>query len=297
MNRLRKKCFIASVGLHALLLIVLVVSPAFRSKDDKKVAPPPVRVIDGALVAKVLAASAPAPSAPTPPAPEPVVKQETPKPPVKQPEPPKSKPTPKPQPKPEPKPAPKKTTKPAPKPKAVSKPKPKTVSQPKPKPKWKPKKTVKVANLNNLVSQSNSSAAEKERREAEKRAERERKRQMAELDSVLSSVKFSSQVKVRASGGSSRATMDYGSYVMSTYDRQWREPSQIAVNGHTASVTVTIRKDGSVASARLSKRSGVSVLDKSIQDLIDRVRRFKPFPSGMNESQQTFTIDFSVRAK
>jgi hypothetical protein len=39
MNRLRKKCFIASSSLHLVLLVILVVSPAFRTKEDKKITP------------------------------------------------------------------------------------------------------------------------------------------------------------------------------------------------------------------------------------------------------------------
>ena len=91
--------------------------------------------------------------------------------------------------------------------------------------------------------------------------------------------------------------MDYGAYVVQTYDRQWREPSQMAGSRQSAEVTVTIRRDGSVSDARISRRSGVGALDNSIQELIDRVRRFQAFPPGMDESSKTFSIDFSVRAK
>jgi len=308
MSRLGKKCFIASTGTHLLLLIVLVVSPAFRSKEDKPIKPP-MTVIDGAKLATIMNAGAtpqqqptptpPAPKPPTPKPPEPKreVKKETPKPPVK-------KPDPKPDPKPVEKPKPKEVAKPKPKPVVkrttpkprVTKPK---VSKPKPKPKTPSK--IKVASLDNLIRPSQSSA-EKKRQEAEARrqheaatqAELEGKRRVAQ---AFSGVKFSSTVSVRASAGSSRATMDYGSYVRQTYDRQWREPSQLAGSRHSADVTVTIRKNGSVASARLSRRSGVGALDSSIQSLIDRVRKFRPFPTGMNESQATFTIEFSVSAK
>jgi protein TonB len=195
--------------------------------------------------------------------------------------------------------------KPTPKP-VVKKtpPKPKEITKPTPKPTRESPPKIKIASLDNLITASDSSAEKKRReaeerrqREAAKRAELEQKRQLAKLDSLLGDVKFSKGVNVRTSGSSTRATMDYASYVVQTYDREWREPVQMAGSRYTAEVTVTIRSNGSVASVRISRRSGVGALDNSIQEVIDRVRRFRPFPAGMDDSQQTFTIDFSVRAK
>src|SRR5437667_2323705 len=71
MNRLHKKCFIASTGTHLLLMIILFVGPAFLSANSKPEDLPiidfiPSKFIDANFVgggnrnAKVLPAAAPA---------------------------------------------------------------------------------------------------------------------------------------------------------------------------------------------------------------------------------------------
>ena len=56
MKRLQKKCLVASFGIHGLLLIIMVVAPAFLTKpEEKKEITPPMKLISGALVAKALA--------------------------------------------------------------------------------------------------------------------------------------------------------------------------------------------------------------------------------------------------
>lgn len=298
MKRLHKKCLIASFGLHGLLLVIMVVAPAFLTKPkEKKDTPKPVTIVSGALVAAVLNPPAPpAPPAPRPTPSKPAPKKEVtppkpkPKPVVKKPEPKKT--TPKPRPKPAPKKiTPKKTT---PK-KKVTKPPLKTVKKTYTKPK------IKVSIPKNLTSRPDPAQErrERERREQAKRdaARREAQRTAAlkrKLDSATS-FKFSSQVKVRTSGGG-RATMDYGSYVMGIYDRAWREPRDLS-SRLTASVTVTISRSGSVISATISRGSGVSRMDSSIRSVLNSIRKFKAFPTGMNDSKKTFTIDFSIREK
>lgn len=299
MKRLHKKCLIASFGLHGLLLIIMVVAPAFLTKPkEKKEIRKPVQLISGALVAVTLnppapptrPAERPAPSKPTP---QKVVTppQPKPKPAVKKPEPKKT--TPKPKPKPVPKKiTPKKTT---PK-KKVTKPPVKTVKKTYTPPK------IKVSIPTKLTSRPDPAQErrERERREQAKRdAARREAQRMAALNrklEIATSFKFSSQVKVRTSGGGSRATMDYGSYVMGVYDRAWREPRDLS-SRLTASVTVTISRSGSVISATISRGSGVSRMDSSIRSVLNSIRRFKAFPTGMNDSKKTFTIDFSIREK
>src|SRR5437588_11991967 len=54
MNRLAKKCLVASVGTHSLLLLILIFGSAFFVSQDKTPSPPvlkavPTRLIDNAL--------------------------------------------------------------------------------------------------------------------------------------------------------------------------------------------------------------------------------------------------------
>ena len=96
MNRLQKKCAIATAGIHLLLLTILVVGPAFfspqpKATDTQVLDVIPANLIDAALNSGIRGATPPAPApvvvpppqpvpptpvvqpAPTPPAPKPVV--------------------------------------------------------------------------------------------------------------------------------------------------------------------------------------------------------------------------------
>lgn len=297
MKRLQKKCLVASFGIHGLLLIIMVVAPAFLTKpEEKKEITPPMKLISGALVAKALAPPpAPEPPAPTPrPTPPPV------KPTPKKPEP--KKPTPK-KPTPKPvikKPEPKKTT-PKPTPKKTT-PK-KKVTKPPVKKKTAPTRPkIKVEIPKNLISRPDPQKEKREREARERaraaaaaKAAADRRKLIAKLNTATS-MSFSSQVKVRTAGSGSRATMDYGSYVMGVYDRAWREPRDLS-SRLTATIKVTISRSGSVVSASISRGSGVSRMDSSIRSVLNSIRKFKPFPSSMNNSRETFTIDFSIREK
>ena len=91
MNRIQKKCFIASTGFHLLLMVVLLVGPAFLSSNNKADNRPlidfvPLKTIDEALAGGGNPnASPPAPQ----PQPQPPVSQPQPQPRVQPTEPPK----------------------------------------------------------------------------------------------------------------------------------------------------------------------------------------------------------------
>lgn len=324
MKRIRQKCFVGSVGLHALLLIILLVAPAFLNKPEPKKERIPIKLIDGAVLAALSkAASAPAhvPS-PAPARPVPVVQKETPKP-----APPKEKTTPKPlvkvaEPK---KPAPKKVepkkivSKPTPKPRKITpkKPTPKppvikppTRSKPRPKPRVRkatprPKPKIKVS-LNNLTPQRDVRAEQARQRKVADAARqvqaREDTRRRANLKRDLAKVfsgskNYSERVTFKTSGGSSRSTMDYGTMLVKAYTRAWNPPAELAGRLHIITVSVTIAKSGRVTNKRIVKKSGISSVDRSVQATLDRATKFRAFPSGMTESQKTYTIDFNLQAK
>src|SRR5262245_15530816 len=95
MNRLKKKCIIATVGIHLLLLVILLVGPAFFNQQPKQDSTQvldviPANLIDAAFSSGVKGA--------TPPPPQPIVQ---PQPPAPQPQP-QVAPPPKPQPVPAP---------------------------------------------------------------------------------------------------------------------------------------------------------------------------------------------------
>src|SRR5437868_14114754 len=74
MNRLQKKCFIASAGMHLLLLLILLIGPAFLSSKNKIEEMPtidfiPTKLIDAAFSGGGNPNSRPPPAPPAPPTP------------------------------------------------------------------------------------------------------------------------------------------------------------------------------------------------------------------------------------
>ncbi|MFZ0828807.1 MAG: hypothetical protein WAO02_15420, partial [Verrucomicrobiia bacterium] len=78
MNRLQKKCVIVTAGVHLLLLVILIVGPAFFSPrpnaDDLQVLDViPANLIDAPFNSGVANAQPPPPAPATPPPPAPAV--------------------------------------------------------------------------------------------------------------------------------------------------------------------------------------------------------------------------------
>ena len=92
MKKLQQKCFLASAGFHSLLIVILVIGPAFLASKSKLDSSPIIDVIPGKLLDGVFSGGGnpngtPPPPAPVVPRPQPAV-QPAPQPePVKLPEP------------------------------------------------------------------------------------------------------------------------------------------------------------------------------------------------------------------
>ena len=278
MNRLQKKCVIATAGIHLLLLLVLVFGSAFFSPrpkpDDTQlldVIPP--NLIDAAFNSGVRQATPPAP-APVPvivPPPQPV----SPAPAVQ----------PVPQP-PEPKPV---VTPPptlaerlekvfAPEPKPV-KPVP---EKPEPKLHQIQVNTQPVVRTPPKISTTTDNSQQTER--AISTAIRNLKRN------------FSPGTTIEMPGDSTVAYANYASVVKSIYDRAWTLPDTIA-GDENITVKVTIASDGTVISSHIIERSGDAPVDASVQRALDRVSFVAPFPEGSSDKQRTYTINFNPQIK
>ena len=93
MNRLQKKCFVASAGVHALLLVILLVGPAFLTSKSKLDNSPILDVIPGKLIDAAFSGGGNPNGRPPPPAPpEPPQRAVTPPAPAPEPDPPKDEP-------------------------------------------------------------------------------------------------------------------------------------------------------------------------------------------------------------
>jgi protein TonB len=287
MNRLQKKCLIATAGFHLLLVLTIVFGSAFftsRPKpDDTQVLDViPANLIDAAFNSGVKAAQPPAPTPPQPVQP----------PPTPQPPPPKPVVTPPPQPapslvkqvenffKPEPEKLPPDDLKPV---------------EPAEKP-AKPKHEIKV-NLTQ-VTRTASKSTDTSDAQAERQAAKEAKLRKA-IAAAARAIKdnASSATTVEMPGTSSVSYANYASVVKSVYDQAWTPPDDMASDDANTKVSVTIGSDGTVISSRIIEKSGDARVDASVQRALDRVTFIAPFPDGAKEKQRTFIINFNPQAK
>lgn len=274
MNRLQKKCVIATVGFHLLLLTILIVGPAFYSRREQ---PDNLQVLDVIPANLVYAAMDSGVRNAQPPAP-------TTKPILAQPQPQPTPPAPKPV---EPSPSlmakVEKLFKPEP-----AKPTPDSTPVEKPEKSHEHKIQVNTQ----LVTRAASPSSPDNSRQ-------EKLREQAVLRNAIRNLKhnFTPSTTVDMPGDSSVAYANYASVVKSIYEQAWLPPDNTASDDANVKVTVTIASDGMVVSARIIAPSGDDNVDNSIQRTLDRVTIIRPFPEGSTDKQRTYTINFNLKAK
>jgi TonB family protein len=289
MNRLEKKCFIGSAMFHGFLLIIVLFGSAFLSSKKYEDIGPVVEIKNAIPTDKPFNTGGNPNGNPTPPPPQP------------QPQPPPPKPV--------------DPVKPPPEPVKRKEPDIKPVTREKPD---SPKETVKDTTTKPLVpmkvvkrtndaalqmAKAEQAKRDKERREyqdALNRYNEQRSQLSKEIGGIVGSVGkgLSHSTVVEPLGPGGAAFVNYGSLVREIYDRAWRVSDGMTDDDSKAIARVTIRRDGSVASAAISRRSGNSALDRSVQSALDTVRDIgKPFPEGAKEAERTFTIEFNLRTK
>jgi protein TonB len=270
MNRLAKKCLIASAGLHLLLFVILLVGPAFLAEKNAAIDMTVLDVIPSKLVDELMSGGGNPNAQPPPPAPlpEPVKPQPQPETFVK-PEPPQKEPP--------------KTAKPEP--------------IPDDKPARKPLPKISTT----LVTRSDTDpkVREQAKAEAQARARAEAAKLAAAFQSAARSLKegLSSSTTVEMPGPGGEAYANFAQVVKSVYEQAWIAPEDVADENATTKVSVTIARDGTVISARIIRDSGNVPVDKSVQATLLRVKFIAPFPEGAKEQQRTFMINFNLKAK
>jgi TonB family protein len=278
MNRLHRKCLVASTAVHGLLLLVLLVGAAFRDAPPQ---PPEMTVLDvipNRIVDELLSGGPPpetAPSlapSPAPPPPTPVLVPA----PTLEPEPTRTVPEPKVEPKPQPPPK-----KPAPAPE----PKPK-VADPKPAP-AKPK--IQVAPIK---PQSTTPKRPPVQSGIQPKVADELEQRFSSTASRLSS-KLTPRTTVVVPGPGGEAFANYGQVVISIYQKQWIKPIGIEQTA-TVKATVVIARDGRVVSARITRLSGNRTVDESVERVLQRVKTVAPFPEGATDTTRTFDLSFEL---
>ena len=90
---------------------------------------------------------------------------------------------------------------------------------------------------------------------------------------------------------------NYAAVVKDKYASAWNPSGDIASDDANTRVTVTIRRDGTVISSRILNPSGDLRVDNSVRRTLDRVIFVVPFPDGAKEKERTFIINFNLKAK
>jgi TonB family protein len=274
MNRLQKKCVIATTGFHLLLLVILFVGPAFFSTKPKMDDSQVLDVISANLVDTALNTGV---KNATPPA---MLTAVTP--PQTQPQPPPPAPKPVVQPTPAPVPTPtlaervEKFFTPAP-----AKLTPATTENPPHTPK------VDLHLVTGPMTKSTTPS--------KKSATDNSKAVSAALRALRANL--SSATAIDMPGDSSASAMNYAAAVQAAYTQAWTPPDDTASDDATIKVRVTIASDGTVVSARVLAPSGDASVDRSVQNTLDRVQFIESFPPGSTDKERTYIINFNLKAK
>ena len=98
-------------------------------------------------------------------------------------------------------------------------------------------------------------------------------------------------------GGGGVPYANFYQSVKSIYERAWIVPDGITDDNATVGTEITIARDGTVVSARITRSSRNAAVDRSVQVTLDRVKVAVPLPESEKANQRTVGINFSVAAK
>jgi TonB family protein len=220
----------------------------------------------------------------------------------------------------QPKPSPPEPVKPPVTPKETPKPvaekapaiKPSDLKKTEPTPKETPKpaddifsqlKPIKPTKADREKARKEAEAQEKARRAAEaaRQAKLAQERFAKALGNATTALQrgFQSGTKVEVGGPGGEAYANYDAFVQAAYYDAWQVQPDVADDDSVVPVKVTISRDGQVVDSRIIDRSGSSIVDRSVQRALDKVKRegFPPFPQGSQEPERTYKINFNLKAK
>jgi TonB family protein len=84
--------------------------------------------------------------------------------------------------------------------------------------------------------------------------------------------------------------------VFTAFYRAWTPPDDVINTASDVVVRVVIGRDGSILSSTISKRSGTSSLDRSVERALQRAK-LPPFPKESSDSERTYDIIFDLQAR
>ncbi len=310
MNRLEKKCFAFSIGLHGLLAVILLGSAAFRNRTEETDAPVlsmiPANIIDAATsgggepAPAMRATPNPAPAPPqaqAQPAPKPEVKpvavrpQPQPQPQVTQPEPVRHQDRAKEEPDEDVRPV-ANSENPLPR-------KSKPHHQHEIHPTFATTSpTTSRTKVKNESTSDNAEAAAKSAARAEAHRLSAVENSLEHLASgVQSSGAARTVVDVPGISGGGEAFAGYRDVVRNYYYRAWIQPDNGVAGSAVPEAKIVVARDGTIISAEIVTPSGERLLDKSVERALQLVPKLPPFPAAAHDDQRTFRIQFTLELK
>ena len=274
MDRLQKKCFVVSAGLHLLLALILMIGPAFLSSRTKSDEMPPLDFIPWKTV-DAQASGGGNPIAKPPPATPPTPPQAE----AAQPPP--------------------ETARQPLLPKDIKPRKPESESfeaSNEPKQKKLQISTIPVLRKSTAQKISKQPAQADARMQQLAELRRRAATQLSKAARSLTDLSSSTTIEEVGHGGGA-AYANYAQIVKSIYEQAWIPPDDAANDEAITKVTVAIANDGQVLSANIVRQSGDSKVDSSVRRTLDRVTFIAPFPEGAKEKERTYTINFNLKAK
>lgn len=268
-NRLQKKCFVASAGLHLLLASILILGSAFLAAPKKAEPTAYVHFIpDFTTDEHIMGGGTPSGGPPPPPVP------------------------------------PVRTPDPAPTP-AVSNPRPPTPTPPPPRPSTATKAPMPLPlrpdpRGTRPASQRTDNGAAAQAA-AQARAQQLREALNNRIGQSLTGIGgLSHSTELHFSdgiGGGGRSYANFLDTVRSRYEEAWFVPDGVTDDNATTEASVTIARNGDVISARVTRSSGNGDVDASVREVLQRVKFVAPLPEASSDSQRTVEINFNVKAK
>ena len=290
MNRLQKKCFVASAGVHLLLAIILFVGPGFIPSKGK---PDDLAILNFVPVKTVDDLVAPAGGNPKA---QPPTSTPAPQPPQPRPQatPPPIQPAPQPPPEKIREPDPPKDVKPA-------KPEEDSLDPAKERPSKKIEINTKLVTRQKDSNTDKQAREETQAREAAK-AQADARRRLARqigraADHIGSELSGGTTVEMQGPGGGGVPYSNFLQALKSAFANAWLLPDGVVDDEATTVASVTIARNGTVLYKRIIQLCGDSVVDRSVQAALDRVDHVPPLPEDSKEDRRTVTIKFNVKAK
>jgi len=113
------------------------------------------------------------------------------------------------------------------------------------------------------------------------------------------SSRVSSRVDINVGDGKSGSASQesFEDILRRVYFNNWQQPTDAASDDAVVKVSITVASDGTVVSWRITKSSGDAAVDRSVEQLLRNVTHIAPFPSGSKDSQRTYPLSFSLKAK